>query len=193
MTRRFEVLLVMAGALCGGRLPVKRGLMPAGRESYWKGMRIPLRTASLSLLIALSVPAGAQDRATPYWASLRSDEVNMRVGPSEDYQISWVYRRAGLPVKVERSKEGWRLVRDPDGAEGWVVARLLSPERAALVVGEGAAAMREDTSDDSVLCWFVEPGVVGKLGDCADGWCLFDVHGRKGYVRQNRLWGTGEP
>ena len=156
-------------------------------------MRFPLRTAALFLLIALSVPAGAQDRETPYWASLRSDEVNMRVGPSEDYQISWVYRRAGLPVKVERIKEGWRLVRDPDGAEGWVVARLLSPERAALVVGEGAAAMREDTSDDSALRWKVEPGVVGKLGDCADGWCLFDVHGRKGYVRQNRLWGTGEP
>src|SRR3569623_1682469 len=125
MPRRFEVLLVMAGALCGGRLPVKRGLMPTGRESYWKGMRFPFRTAALSLLIALSVPAGAQDRETPYWASLRSDEVNMRVGPSEDYQISWVYRRAGLPVKVVRIKEGWRLVRDSEGAEGWVVGRLL--------------------------------------------------------------------
>src|SRR3569623_1542479 len=175
MPRRFEVLLVMAGALCGGRLPVKRGLMPTGRESYWKGMRFPFRTAALSLLIALSVPAGAQDRATPYWASLRSDEVNMRVGPSADYQISWVNRRAGQPVKVARIKEGWRLVRDPGGAEGWVVARLLRPERAALVVGEGAAAMREGTSDDRTLCWFVAPGVVGTHGDCADGRCLFDV------------------
>lgn len=156
-------------------------------------MRFLTRAVALSLLVASAIPAAAQDRETPYWASLRSDEVNMRVGPSEDYQISWVYRRPGLPVKVVRIKEGWRLVRDPDGAEGWVVARLLSPERAALVVGQGATAMREDTSDESELRWKVEPGVVGKLGDCADGWCEFDVHGRKGYVRQNRLWGAGAP
>lgn len=156
-------------------------------------MRFPACLIALALLTTPTGPAAAQDRETPYWASLRSDEVNMRVGPSEDYQISWVYHRAGLPVKVVRIKEGWRLVRDPDGAEGWVVARLLSPDRAALVVGQGAAAMREDTSDDSALRWKVAPGVVGKLGDCDDGWCKFDVKGRKGYVRQNRLWGTGAP
>jgi SH3-like domain-containing protein len=156
-------------------------------------MRFLACLAAFSLLAAPAVPASAQDRETPYWASLRSGEVNMRVGPSEDYQIAWVYRRAGLPMKVLRIKEGWRLVRDPDGAEGWVVARLLSPERAALVVGKGTAAMRQDESEDSALRWKVEPGVVGKLGDCESGWCEFDVHGRKGYVRQDRLWGPGEP
>jgi SH3-like domain-containing protein len=36
----------------------------------------------------------------PYWAALRAGEVNMRVGPSEDFPIEWVYRRQGLPVKV---------------------------------------------------------------------------------------------
>jgi len=74
-----------------------------------------------------------------------------------------------------------------------VVARLLNPEHAALVIGQGAVAMREDTSDDSALRWKVEPGVVGKLGDCEQGWCEFDVKGRKGWVRQDRLWGPGEP
>ena len=156
-------------------------------------MRFLARLALTVVLAALAVPTAAQDRDVPYWASLRSDEVNMRVGPSEDYQISWVYRRQGLPVKVVRLKEGWRLVRDPDGAQGWVVARLLSPERSALVVGQGLAAMRDDPSDDGELRWKLEPGVVGKLGKCEDDWCELDVQGRKGWVKAGRLWGPGEP
>lgn len=117
----------------------------------------------------------------------------MRVGPSEEYRIEWVYRRPELPVKVMRIKEGWRLIRDPDGAQGWVVARLLSPARTALIVGEGLAAIRESAAESGRLLWNAEPGVVGKLGNCSDGWCQIDVEGRKGWVRQTRLWGAGEP
>lgn len=153
-----------------------------------------MRRLILSLvLLLLSAPAVAQDREVPYWASLRAEEVNLRVGPSERYPIEWVYRRVGLPVKVLRVHEGWRFVRDPDGAQGWIVARLLNPERGAIVMGEGTTDIREDADSSSRLLWKVEPGVSGKLGDCRDGWCKFDVTGRRGWVRQDRLWGAGEP
>lgn len=152
-----------------------------------------LRRLLLALTVVLSMPAYAEDHAVPYWASLRVDEVNMRVGPSESYPIDWVYHRAGLPVKVVRLYQGWRRVRDPDGAEGWVLARLLNPQRAALVIGKGLAPLRAGASAASPLRWNVEPGVVGQLGDCDDGWCEFDVTGRKGWIEQKRLWGVGKP
>lgn len=153
-----------------------------------------LRCFSLALLVLLvAAPASAQERETPYWASLRSDEVNMRVGPSENYPIDWVYRRKGLPVKVVRLKEGWRLVRDPGGTQGWIVARLLDPDRSAIVIGEGTAAIRIGPSATSELRWMAQPGVVGMLGDCEEGWCEFDVGGRKGWIEARRLWGVGDP
>ncbi|MXP42387.1 hypothetical protein GRI75_12125 [Altererythrobacter soli] len=152
-----------------------------------------LRFLLLFLALVLTAPASAQEREVPYWASLRSDEVNMRVGPSENYPVDWVYKRRNLPVKVVRLMQGWRLVRDPEGTQGWVVARLLSPERSAIVIGEGVAAMREEPSESSDLRWKVEPGVVGMLGECEAGWCELDVEGRKGWVEQDRLWGAGEP
>ena len=145
------------------------------------------------ILLVLAVPASAQNREVPYWASLRADEVNMRVGPSESYPIDWVYKRKALPVKVVRLKEGWRLVRDPDGTEGWILSRLLSPERSALVVGQGPAPMRAEPSATAPLRWNVEPGVVGMLGACQSGWCDFDVAGRRGWIETARLWGAGEP
>ncbi|MEO6388599.1 MAG: SH3 domain-containing protein [Croceibacterium sp.] len=152
-----------------------------------------MRRVFACLLLLLSVPAAAQERDVPYWATMRADEVNMRVGPSEEFPIAWVYRRQGLPVKVVRVREGWRLVQDPDGQRGWIVARLLNPVRGAIVSGEGLTEMRAEANSGARLLWKVEPGVSGALGSCSDGWCKFDVAGRKGWVRQSRLWGAGEP
>lgn len=151
---------------------------------------------ALALAIALAFAAsaaGAQNREVPYWASLRVDEVNMRAGPSEEYRINWVYRRQGLPLKVLRLKEGWRLVEDPDGMRGWMLSQFLTRQRGAIVVGEGAADMRKAPDPASRLLWRFPPGHVGKLGECAGGWCQIDISGRSGFIRQERLWGTGAP
>lgn len=150
--------------------------------------------AMLLMLTAwLATPAAAQDVEVPYWASLRVDKVNMRVGPGEDYRIAWVYRRVDLPVKVLRLKEGWRLVEDPAGVRGWMLARFLKRERGAIVQGRGLTEMRDAGDPGATLLWKVEPGVIGKLGDCAAGWCRFSVGPQTGYVPQARLWGAGEP
>lgn len=151
------------------------------------------RRLLVALALVFAYSAQAQDRQVPYWASLRAGEVNMRVGPSESYPVAWVYHRAGLPVKVVRLYQGWRLVRDQDGAEGWIVARLLNPLRFAVVTGKSLAPMRIDGDPAAALRWNLEPGVVGKLRDCDSGWCEFDVQGRRGWVEQKRLWGAGDP
>lgn len=153
------------------------------------------RLLSLTVVafVTAAWPASAQNREVPYWATLRAEEVNMRVGPSEAYPIEWVYRRQGLPIKVIRLMQGWRLVEDPDGARGWIVARLLDPDRGAIVIGEGLAEIRAEPSAGSALRWRAEPGVVGALGKCEAGWCQLDIDGHKGWVRAERLWGAGEP
>jgi SH3-like domain-containing protein len=153
------------------------------------------------LLIALSAagtlmaaaPAFAEESGVPYWASIRPTIVNMRVGPGEDYRINWVYRRPLLPMKVLRTMEGWRLVQDPDGARGWMLARFLSRERGGYVRGKGLAEMREKGDEGARVLWRLEPGVVGKLHDCERNWCRLEVAGHAGFVRQDRIWGAGEP
>ena len=149
----------------------------------------------LALLVCLflAAPAAAQNREVPYWASLRKSEAYMRVGPSDDFPIDWVYRRQGLPMKVLRVNQGWRLVEDPDGTRGWIHATLLTPARGAIVVGDGLAEMREAADAGARVLWRAEAGVVGALGDCDDGWCEFTVGARKGWIRARRLWGAGEP
>jgi len=153
----------------------------------------PLLGIALSFLT--SVPAQAADEGVPYWASLRGRQANLRVGPGEDYRISFQYKREDLPMKVLRVMEGWRLVQDPDGSRGWMLARFLKRDRGAIVVAPKGqlAEMHESASAGSRLLWKIEPGVTGKLGDCAESWCKLDVSGHAGYVQQANLWGAGEP
>jgi SH3-like domain-containing protein len=90
-------------------------------------MLLTFRSLAILGLLAVAAPARAADNEdVPYWASLRANEVNLRVGPAETYRIAWVYRREGLPMKVLRRMDGWRLVEDPDGARGWMLARFLT-------------------------------------------------------------------
>jgi SH3-like domain-containing protein len=163
-------------------------------ERYGNAMSLSLRLASLALLLVFAAPVAAQtDREVPYWASIRVKEVNMRVGPGGTYKVAWVYHREQLPLKVLRLKEGWRLVEDPDGVQGWVLGQFLSLDRTAMVQGQGLADMRGKGSVGAKLMWRLEPGVVGRLGDCEAGWCRFVVGPHIGFVEQDRLWGAGKP
>jgi SH3-like domain-containing protein len=170
-------------------------LMQCPRSGYGAAMPKPpsLSHTLLASLLIFAAPVAAADHTVPYWASLRVDEVNMRVGPGEDYKISWIYRRPHLPLKVLRLKEGWRLVQDPGGAKGWVLAQFLSRDRGAIIAGAGPADMHDKPAPDARLLWRIEPGNSGKLGACASGWCSLDVDGHVGFVAQDRLWGAGEP
>ncbi len=145
-------------------------------------------------LAVLPVAGLAQSqKKTPYWASVKADEARMRTGPSTEYPIKWVYKRANLPVKVVAVHSIWRKVEDPDGDQGWMHVSLLSPARTAMVTGSSISALREAPSATARINWRVEPGVVGRISECAKGWCRFDNKGRAGYILASRIYGEEKP
>ncbi len=70
----------------------------------------------------------------PRFESLRYSAVHGRRGPDLDHPIVWRYEREGLPMLIVRETHGWRRVRDPDGDEVWMQARMLSEAPTAMVV-----------------------------------------------------------
>lgn len=143
--------------------------------------------------VALSVPAVAAlvQKKTPYFASIGANKARMRTGPGKTYPASWLYQRAELPVKVLVSYDHgqWLKVEDPDGTQGWMLGSLIKEARTAIVKGS-ILEMHESPTSGSGVAWRAAPGVVGRVSKCAGGWCLFDVHGRAGYVEADRLWGV---
>lgn len=154
--------------------------------------------AALAMALApgiVAAPAGvsAAALAQPHFASLKADEVHVRKGPGEDYDILWTYRSIGLPVEVTAAHEHWRRIRDSEGSEGWVHFRLLSALRSALIApweknGEVTPLLDDDDAGARMVAK-LESGVKVFVSRCDGKWCRVSVAALAGWLPQNRLWG----
>ena len=126
----------------------------------------------------------------PRFASLKTDEVNLRSGPGVRYPIEWVYQRRDLPVEIEREFEVWRLVSDPDGTKGWVHQATLTGRRSFVVIG-GEQVVRSDPRDAASAVARLKPGVIGRLRSCeaTATWCQVQVADYHGWLKRAALWG----
>gem|GEM_PF-201141 len=125
----------------------------------------------------------------PRFESFKAGEVNLRRGPGKKYMIDWVYARRHLPVEVLAESDGWRLIRDSDGTEGWVWEQLLSGRRYILVTGKDLVVMRTEASEDALALARVEPGSMGRLGPCTAHWCEVEISDYEGWLPRSFLWG----
>jgi len=151
-------------------------------------------------IFALVLAAGAlmqsgaeaqRERQPPYWVSITASDALMRSGPAQTYPALWRYVRRGLPMRVVATQPNWRKLEDPEGATGWMMVRLLSDVRTALVTGSEPRPMHERADAGGRVRYLAEPGVVGRIETCSGGWCEFDVAGRRGFIRAEHIWGVG--
>lgn len=149
-----------------------------------------IMVAAVALAATVAVPAegASEQKQPPYYGSIAAGRARMRTGPGRNYPASWIYVRADLPVRVTEMFKEWRHVTDPDGTQGWMLAALISTRRTGIVRGTEPAEMRDRPGGPTVV-WRAQPGVVGRLTHCANGWCRFDVKGQKGFIQTDRLWG----
>ena len=145
-----------------------------------------------ALLLTLTAPALAQDKTPPYWASIASGEAMMRSGPGKNYPGLWLYQRRDLPVRVVKTYPNWRMIEDSDGSKGWMLVTLLSDRRTAIVKPGSPRNIHATASKASRVAYTAEPGVVGRIEQCAGGWCHITVGKRAGYIAQADLWGTSD-
>jgi SH3-like domain-containing protein len=153
-----------------------------------------LRTGAFAALLILTIatPAAAQEKQPPYWASIASGQAMTHTGPGRNYPNVWLYQRRDLPVRVVKKYDNWRLIQDPDGAQGWMLVTMLSDRRTAIVKPGEPRPIRVSPSGGAKPVYMAEPGVVGRINKCGDGWCRIEIGSRKGYVSTSDIWGVGE-
>ena len=126
----------------------------------------------------------------PRFVALRSDEARMRVQPSVDHAIAYIYLREGLPMKVLEERGDWRRVADHEGKEGWMNIIVLSNDRTFRVLSPLANLYARADRNAPVRAE-MEAGVIGDLRQCrADGWCRADVQGVTGWLEAIDVWGV---
>jgi SH3-like domain-containing protein len=198
--RRAGLLTRRTGKDKDGRTAVEEGGMRRSRRpinTFAVGRRAVLALCCALLLgpgAANADPVGPVTKLPlPRYASLKTDRVNLREGPSKDHATKWVYERAGLPVEITAEFEIWRKVRDSEGVEGWVLHSLLSGRRTALVTpnkkGENSKLYTRGSASAD-LAATLQSGVIVNIRRCDGAWCLVDGDGFKGYIEQEKLWGV---
>ena len=89
---------------------------------------------------------------------------------------------------VVRETHGWRRVRDPDGDEVWMQARMLSGTRTALVTRDIELKRNPDT--EAMAKARLKPGVIAQLLECEADWCKVEIGRQSGWLPESALWGT---
>jgi len=151
----------------------------------------------LILVMCIAVQGAAQAEAPetsglplPRFASLKSDNVYVRAGPSMDYPIRWVYKREGLPVEITQEFDAWRKIVDPEGEGGWVHKILLSSGRRAKVSAtDGPVTVYREAEMVHPLVKF-EQGVVVDVDECRKLFCHVTFPPYSGWIEKKSLWGV---
>ena len=159
-------------------------------------LRMFLRAAlALSMLLSISTAHAADERGPvtnlpmPRYVSLKTDEGNVRRGPSLSHRIDWVYKRRGMPLEVTAEHGHWRRVRDRDGAGGWIHYSLISGVRTA-IVDQDMLQLKARPEETAPVTAALSLGVVARLGDCSTDWCRLTAGGHKGWAKKDVLWGV---
>lgn len=142
---------------------------------------------------AQATKTGPSGLPIPRFVSLKSDRVNVRIGPSREHKIAWTFVHAGLPVEIVQEYDNWRRVRDWEGKEGWVFHTLLSGRRTALVTpweDDAKTPLRARAQSDGPIVAELKSNVLLNVTECSDGWCSATIDDHEGWIDQKRLFGV---
>jgi SH3-like domain-containing protein len=169
-----------------------------------------LGTETTASIAPGSAKLGASGLPLPRFASLKSGNVNVRVGPGKENAILWNYVKAGLPVEIVLEFDTWRKIRDSEGVEGWVSQAMLSGRRTATVEPQFAKKTGDITSiieadsatpeltvpmfakpdDKARRIALLEPGVNVEVINCDAEWCSVTAGPYGGWIEKTRIWGV---
>ena len=128
----------------------------------------------------------------PRFVSLKSDDANIRVGPSKNYPIEIKYIKKNYPLKVLDEYEEWRKIEDFNRNIGWIHKSLISGIRTGIVLSN-------DNKNISILNT-LDGNVIGEIGNgnivflekCKIDWCLVSLGDFEGWMDKNYIWGVKE-
>jgi len=146
-------------------------------------------------VLGADTPVSAQRKGSglpiPRFASLRSDEVNVRTGPGTRYPVDWVFKRKMMPVEIVAEYENLRKIRDWQGASGWVYQGLLTGKR-SFIIPTRVANLHKTPATQAEVVAKLEPEVMGEIRSCQGDWCRVKVNnaGVTGWIARTDLWGV---
>ena len=132
------------------------------------------------------------DLEIPRYVSLKSDDANIRVGPSKNYPIEIKYIVKNYPLKVLEEYEDWRKVQDFKNNIGWIHKSLISGTRTGIVLSNDSNNIKLLNTLDGNVIGEIGKGNIVFLEKCKIYWCLISSGNFKGWMDKKYIWGVKE-
>ncbi len=126
----------------------------------------------------------------PRFVSLKSDDANIRVGPSKNYPIEIKYIKKNYPLRVLEEYGKWRKVEDFNKNIGWIHKSLISGIRTGIVLSNDSKNIKLLNTLDGNIIGEIGKGNIVILEKCKIDWCLVSVGNFKGWMDKKYIWGV---
>ena len=120
--------------------------------------------------------------------SLKNNEVNVRVGPSKEYPIKFIYKKKYLPLEVLDKSETWRKIKDFENNSGWIHISQLSKKKSAININNNSLIYKKPTIYSKPIVK-LEIGRLVLIKKCKVKWCKITSGGYSGWIFKGSLWG----
>ncbi len=126
----------------------------------------------------------------PRYVSLKSNDANVRVGPSINYPIKIKYVLKNYPLKVLEEYEEWRKVEDFKKNIGWIHKSLISGTRTGIVLSNDNKNIKLLNTLNGNVIGEIGKGNIINLEKCKINWCLVSAKNSKGWIDKKYIWGV---
>ena len=128
----------------------------------------------------------------PRFVSLKSDQVNLRIGSSTNYPIILKYVTKNMPVEITDEYARWRKIRDIQGNEGWISKDLLQGDRFVIIIKNNKSKVYMYSKPNGIPVGEIGELNIVKIKTCLKKWCKIKFNNHKGWVHKKKLWGIYE-
>ena len=126
----------------------------------------------------------------PRFVSLKSNNVNLRIGPSENYPIILNYNQKNLPVEIIKEHDLWRQIQDIEGNLGWILGSLLKGDRYGIIKSSSIEESKIFNFPKGVQIGTIGKNNIIKIKKCLTLWCLIQHQKIEGWVKKENIWGV---
>ena len=128
----------------------------------------------------------------PRYISLKSNDANIRVGPSKNYPIEIKYIKKNYPLKVLEEYENWRKVEDFQKNFGWIHKSLISGIRTGIILSNDNKTIKLLNTLNGNVIGEIGSGNIVFLEKCKIDWCLVSFGDYRGWIDKKNIWGIKE-
>ena len=126
----------------------------------------------------------------PRFVSLKSDDANIRVGPSVNYPIKLKYVFQNLPLEIIDEFDVWRKSRDHEGNIGWVHKSLIKGDRFILVNYNTNKDVKLYNIPNGKIIGIIKKNNILDLNLCILNWCKVSQNKFSGWLLKKNIWGV---